>query len=243
MIEGATHGIRPCAACEKTPGQYGNSVRNYFDYVAKWINARFYQHRRLRLTAASRAPRIRPSLAKHARRATADKPRAPRAHLGPPTLFADAGIRGEKLASAGRPNRSNTRRSDAARVGCYSPDRRWISGVGRATQPPRHVCWAICLHFRRGRLRRVFAANACIGAARRLRTSDLTHPPSLADYRRELRRTSLASVPKVDGHALALREAVEHSFERVLAADAALFEAAVGLSRKLTEALVDLNPP
>lgn len=41
VIEGATHGIRPCTACEKTPGQYSNSVRNFFDYVANWINARF----------------------------------------------------------------------------------------------------------------------------------------------------------------------------------------------------------
>jgi len=41
VVEGATHGIRPCVPCEKTPGQYGNSVKNYFDYVAKWINARF----------------------------------------------------------------------------------------------------------------------------------------------------------------------------------------------------------
>ena len=24
-----------------TPGQYGNTVRNYCDDVAKWINARF----------------------------------------------------------------------------------------------------------------------------------------------------------------------------------------------------------
>ena len=41
VVEGATHGIRPCTPCEKTPGQYGNSVKNYFDYVAKWITARF----------------------------------------------------------------------------------------------------------------------------------------------------------------------------------------------------------
>jgi len=41
VIEGATHGIRPCTACERTPGQYGNSVRNFFDYVARWITARF----------------------------------------------------------------------------------------------------------------------------------------------------------------------------------------------------------
>ena len=41
VIEGATHGITPCTACERTPGQYGNSVRNFFDYVQHWINARF----------------------------------------------------------------------------------------------------------------------------------------------------------------------------------------------------------
>lgn len=40
-IEGATHGVSPCTSCETTPGQYGNSVKNFFDYVAKWISARF----------------------------------------------------------------------------------------------------------------------------------------------------------------------------------------------------------
>src|SRR5947208_764754 len=32
VIEGATHGFTPCTKCEKTPGQYSNSVRNLFDY-------------------------------------------------------------------------------------------------------------------------------------------------------------------------------------------------------------------
>jgi hypothetical protein len=41
VVEGATHGIRPCIACEKTPGQYSNTVKNFFDYVAKWINDRY----------------------------------------------------------------------------------------------------------------------------------------------------------------------------------------------------------
>jgi pimeloyl-ACP methyl ester carboxylesterase len=41
VIEGATHGIAPCTACEKTPGQYGNSQKNFFDYVSAWIKARF----------------------------------------------------------------------------------------------------------------------------------------------------------------------------------------------------------
>ena len=41
VIEGATHGIRPCTECETFPGQYSNSVKNYFDYLKDWINARF----------------------------------------------------------------------------------------------------------------------------------------------------------------------------------------------------------
>jgi hypothetical protein len=41
VIEGATHGGTPCTACETTPGQYSNSARNFFDYVAKWIDARY----------------------------------------------------------------------------------------------------------------------------------------------------------------------------------------------------------
>ncbi len=41
VIEGATHGITPCVPCEQTPGQYSNSVKNFFDYVAAWINGSF----------------------------------------------------------------------------------------------------------------------------------------------------------------------------------------------------------
>ena len=41
VIEGASHGIRPCRPCETTPGQYSNTVKNTFDYMQKWINARF----------------------------------------------------------------------------------------------------------------------------------------------------------------------------------------------------------
>jgi pimeloyl-ACP methyl ester carboxylesterase len=40
-IEGAVHGFGPCTACERTPGQYSNSVKNLFDYMAKWLNDRF----------------------------------------------------------------------------------------------------------------------------------------------------------------------------------------------------------
>jgi pimeloyl-ACP methyl ester carboxylesterase len=41
VIEGAVHGFTPCTACEQTSGQYSNSVKNLFDYVAKWMNDRF----------------------------------------------------------------------------------------------------------------------------------------------------------------------------------------------------------
>jgi hypothetical protein len=41
VVEGASHGIRPCKPCEATPGQYSNTVKNTFDYMQKWINARF----------------------------------------------------------------------------------------------------------------------------------------------------------------------------------------------------------
>ena len=41
VVEDTTHGIRPWAACEKTPGQYSNTMKNFFDYVAKWINDRY----------------------------------------------------------------------------------------------------------------------------------------------------------------------------------------------------------
>ncbi|MGZ8484853.1 MAG: hypothetical protein ACXW6R_13105 [Candidatus Binatia bacterium] len=40
-IEGATHGITPCTECDESKGHYSNSVKNFFDYVAKWVNARF----------------------------------------------------------------------------------------------------------------------------------------------------------------------------------------------------------
>lgn len=41
VVEGAEHGQRPCVPCEKTPGQYSNSVKNFYDYVRDWINKRY----------------------------------------------------------------------------------------------------------------------------------------------------------------------------------------------------------
>ncbi len=41
VVEGALHGFTPCTACEKTPGQYSNTMKNLFDYAAAWLNARY----------------------------------------------------------------------------------------------------------------------------------------------------------------------------------------------------------
>src|SRR5207247_2295594 len=45
VIEGANHGLTPCTRCEQTPGQYSNTVKNFFDYVAKWMNDRSHEAR------------------------------------------------------------------------------------------------------------------------------------------------------------------------------------------------------
>ena len=41
VIDGATHGITPCTACQRTPGEFSNVTKNFFDYVASWIGKRF----------------------------------------------------------------------------------------------------------------------------------------------------------------------------------------------------------
>jgi hypothetical protein len=41
VIEGALHGFGPCTACEKTKGQYSNTVKNLFNYIRDWTNKRF----------------------------------------------------------------------------------------------------------------------------------------------------------------------------------------------------------
>jgi len=37
-IEGASHGYPTCKACEKTPGQYGDTVKTLYDYADKWLS-------------------------------------------------------------------------------------------------------------------------------------------------------------------------------------------------------------
>lgn len=42
VVEGAGHGMRRCRSCTKATGKdYSNARKNFFDYVAKWLNARF----------------------------------------------------------------------------------------------------------------------------------------------------------------------------------------------------------
>ena len=41
VIEGATHNLQPCEACETTKGQYSNASKNLFEYVSAWMRGRF----------------------------------------------------------------------------------------------------------------------------------------------------------------------------------------------------------
>jgi pimeloyl-ACP methyl ester carboxylesterase len=41
VVEGALHAGKPCIQCEKVPGQYANSEKNQYDYIASWLNKRF----------------------------------------------------------------------------------------------------------------------------------------------------------------------------------------------------------
>lgn len=40
-VKGATHGFTPCTACATTPGEFGDTVAETFDYVAGWLASRF----------------------------------------------------------------------------------------------------------------------------------------------------------------------------------------------------------
>lgn len=41
VVEGALHSGDPCLPCERTPGEFANSRKNQYDYIANWINVRF----------------------------------------------------------------------------------------------------------------------------------------------------------------------------------------------------------
>lgn len=38
FVEGATHGYMPCKKCEKTPGQFGDTIKTIYDYADKWLS-------------------------------------------------------------------------------------------------------------------------------------------------------------------------------------------------------------
>ena len=38
FVEGATHGYTTCTKCEKTPGQFGNTLKTTYDYVDGWLS-------------------------------------------------------------------------------------------------------------------------------------------------------------------------------------------------------------
>jgi len=38
FVEGASHDFIPCRPCEKTPGQFGDTVKTLFDYVDGWLS-------------------------------------------------------------------------------------------------------------------------------------------------------------------------------------------------------------
>lgn len=38
FIEGATHGYTPCKPCETKPGQFGDTIRNTYDYADQWLS-------------------------------------------------------------------------------------------------------------------------------------------------------------------------------------------------------------
>lgn len=41
VVEGATTGVTPCTNCTLPASAYSNVTKNFFDYAANWINARF----------------------------------------------------------------------------------------------------------------------------------------------------------------------------------------------------------
>jgi hypothetical protein len=38
FVEGASHGLTPCTACAKRPGEFGDTVSEIFNYITRWAN-------------------------------------------------------------------------------------------------------------------------------------------------------------------------------------------------------------
>jgi hypothetical protein len=41
FVEGASHGFTPCAACATTPGEFGDTVGETFNYLSTWLDTNF----------------------------------------------------------------------------------------------------------------------------------------------------------------------------------------------------------
>lgn len=41
FVKGASHGFTPCTACATTPGEFGDTVGETFNYVANWLDTRY----------------------------------------------------------------------------------------------------------------------------------------------------------------------------------------------------------
>ena len=41
FVEGASHGFTPCGACATTPGQFGDTVAETFNYVSQWLTSHY----------------------------------------------------------------------------------------------------------------------------------------------------------------------------------------------------------
>jgi len=41
FVEGASHGFTPCSACATTPGQFGDTVAETFNYVSQWLTSHY----------------------------------------------------------------------------------------------------------------------------------------------------------------------------------------------------------
>src|SRR5207302_4045540 len=63
VIEGALHSFAPCTACEKTKGQYSNTVKNLFDYIRDWNIAPWSSRRRDRKSTRLNSSHVKISYA------------------------------------------------------------------------------------------------------------------------------------------------------------------------------------
>ena len=40
-VDGMLHSFAPCTACATTPGQFGDTRQELFDYIAQWLKGHF----------------------------------------------------------------------------------------------------------------------------------------------------------------------------------------------------------